>query len=301
MNGLYQSPVVFEQSGHVYRLHGTTLPGVTSLLGKYLFPLKYTGIDDETLDNAAREGTLIHAECRMADVLGVNSDNPAVTGYINLCKGNALTPIAHEYLVSDESTVASQIDVVFTKGEEIALADIKTTSQLDIPYLRWQLSIYSYLFRRQNPGLRVSRLYGIWINRKTHAAQLVEIPPVDDKLVQDFLDFASMGGDGLFQYGGVSDVTLPVRFNGIELELASRIRQMKAMEDELEKAKQLIIQNMEQMGASAWKGNCVQFIFKRPSTSERFDTNRFKAEHPDLYAEYVTHSATKGSLTVKLI
>ena len=85
-------------------------------------------------------------------------------------KENNLTPLVNEYLVSDAMSYASSIDIIF---DDLTLADIKTTSRLDMEYLSWQLSIYAHLFEMQNPGLKVPRLLAIWLPKPRYGRSML--------------------------------------------------------------------------------------------------------------------------------
>lgn len=148
MNGtgkiqLKQSPVIFNEVDHTYNYLGSSLSGVTSLLHRTLFANKYSGISQAVLAKAAEYGHNIHEQIELVDTLGVESTTPAVLAYLQMKADLGLTTLANEYLVSDESYIASSIDIIF---DDLTLADIKTTSRLDMEYLSWQLSIYAYLF-----------------------------------------------------------------------------------------------------------------------------------------------------------
>lgn len=171
---LVKSAVVFDELEHSYSFLGIKLSGITSLLHRTLFADKYTGIAPEVLAKAAEYGHNIHEQIEIVDSLGVESDHPSVQDYCKMKQENNLTPLVNEYLVSDEVAYASSIDIVF---DDYTLADIKTTSRLDMEYLSWQLSIYAYLFEMQNPGLKVPRLLAIWLPKPRYGkSTLVEVP-----------------------------------------------------------------------------------------------------------------------------
>lgn len=171
---LVKSSVTFDELSHTYSYLGANLSGITSLLHRTLFADKYNGIAPEVLAKAAEYGHNIHEQIEIVDGLGVESDHPSVQDYCKMKETNNLVPLANEYLVSDEVAYASSIDIVF---DDCTLADIKTTSRLDMEYLSWQLSIYAYLFEKQNPGLKVPRLLAIWLPKPKYGkSTLVEVP-----------------------------------------------------------------------------------------------------------------------------
>lgn len=152
MYKLKKSDVVFYPATHTYITPaGRMLDGITGMLSRQLFPGKYDGIDEETMRNAAERGSFIHSVCELVDSLGVEHESPEAIGYKELKETYALKHEESEYLVSDNEHFASCIDKVYRDGEStFTLADIKTTYKLDKEYVRWQLSVYAYLFERQN-------------------------------------------------------------------------------------------------------------------------------------------------------
>lgn len=171
---LNQSAVIFNEVDHTYNYLGSYLSGVTSLLHRTLFADKYRGIDSSVLAKAAAYGHNIHEQIELVDTLGVESNTPAVQAYLEMKESLGLKTLANEYLVSDESYIASSIDIIF---DDLTLADIKTTSKLDMEYLSWQLSMYAYLFEMQNPKLKVPRLLAIWLPKPQYGKpNIIEVP-----------------------------------------------------------------------------------------------------------------------------
>lgn len=176
---LAKSEVVFNEIEHTYTYLGSRLTGVTSLLSRTIFRDKYSGIPKEVLAKAADYGHNIHEQIEIVDSMGVTSDTPAVQDYLRIRQENGLIPIANEYLISDEEYMASSIDVIYgVEGSDVYvdITDVKTTSKLDMEYLSWQLSIYAYLFERQNPHLKVRRLLAMWLPKPQYGrSALVEV------------------------------------------------------------------------------------------------------------------------------
>jgi hypothetical protein len=176
---LIKSAVVFDELAHTYNYMGQDLSGVTSLLHRTLFANKYNGISQEVLNKAAEYGHNIHEQIELVDSLGVESDHPSLIDYVRIKKENGLVTLANEYLISDDSYIASSIDIVFEVADNVVyvdICDVKTTSKLDMEYLSWQLSIYAYLFERQNPHLKVRKLLALWLPKPRYGkSNLVEV------------------------------------------------------------------------------------------------------------------------------
>lgn len=192
---LIKSEVVFNSKDHTYILNGKQLSGITSLLDRQLFKDKYSGIPEEILRKAAERGTYIHQCCELVDE-GFVSDNQESINYLKLKEKYNLRFEESEYLVSDNEHVASCIDKVYRYDDTtFFLGDIKTTYKLNKEYVMWQLSIYAYLFEKQNPGTKVSSIFAIWLRGKT--AKLVELDRVPTEKVEELLRCDAMG----LQYG----------------------------------------------------------------------------------------------------
>lgn len=188
---LVKSQVVFNELDHTYMFNGKQLSGVTSMLSRTLFRGKYKGISKEVLAKAADYGHNIHEQIELVDTLGVTSDTPAVQDYIRIKKEYGLMPIANEYLISDEETIASSIDIVYGvegANEYVDITDVKTTSKLDMAYLSWQLSMYAHLFERQNPMLKVRRQLAIWLPKPKYGHSMcVEVPRKSKEAIEVLL------------------------------------------------------------------------------------------------------------------
>lgn len=182
---LRKSEVKFDEEYHKYFLKGKELSGITRILSKHIFAGKYKNIPEYILQRAAEIGKYIHRDCELADK-GVGPKTEEGKSYLKLKEFYDLNFAECEYIVTDNEYFASPIDKVFESGKnEVDLGDIKTTSELDLKYLSWQLSIYAFLFELQNPYITVRKLYGIWLKGKR--AKLVEVNRIDPRIIRELL------------------------------------------------------------------------------------------------------------------
>lgn len=290
---LIKSRVIFDSESHTYTLDGKQLSGITSLLDRQLFKDKYSGIPDEILREAAERGTYIHQCCELADD-GFVTDCEEANNYLALKSKHNLVVEESEYLVSDNGNYASCIDKVYRYSDTIFfLGDIKTTYKLNKEYVQWQLSIYAYLFERQNPGAVVSSIFAIWIRGDT--AKIVELDRIPEHKITELLYCDSHG----LQYGENAD-TMPILFNeaeeliiDIETQLKSLTAQKKALQDGVMKA-------MVEFGIYSWKGEKVLITRKSETTKKTFDKERFEKDYPGVYDKYIKESPVSGSLLFKI-
>lgn len=300
---LTSSPIVFDPKAHEYLLIGedfssTTYSGVTSILKQVLFPNKYKDVDADVLERAAVRGTRIHELCQATDTVptdrreGDEQYIAEVTNYELLKKSNDITMIANEYLVSrDDWGVASQIDCVDSEGN---LYDIKTTYRLDTEYVSWQLSFYAEMFEAQNPTLKAGKLYAIWL-RGTES-KLVEVPRKTPEQVEQVIQ-AWQAGETLTTAEG-DDID---RLVAIEEQIAILKDSLSELETKRTQALEPIQARMIEDGVKSVDNPHIKITLVADSTSTRFDSKRFKADHSDLFKEYSTETTRAGYIKTTLI
>lgn len=287
---LVKSGVVFDSESHTYTLNGKELSGITSLLSRQLFKDQYSNVLESVLNNAAERGTMIHQSCELADE-GFAVDTQEALNYLKLKEKYNLSFEESEYLVSDNEHYASCIDKVYRYDDTtFFLGDIKTTYKLNKEYVQWQLSIYAYLFEKQNPGAKVSSIFAIWLRGATH--QLVELERIPNEKVESLLYCDSLG----LQYTADSLPVLAVEAErlivDIESELKRLTEQKKALTDGVMKA-------MVQAGVYSWKGEHINITRKTASVRKSFDKERFETDYPNVYDKYIKETPVAESLLIK--
>lgn len=298
---LVKSNVLFNQEQHTYTLDGILLQGVTGMIGRQLFPDKYSNIPKEILNAAARRGSLIHETIELVDDLGISNEMEEVKGYIDLKELYGLQYETSEYLVSDNKNFASCIDKVYRESNtEFSLGDIKTTYELDKDYIRWQLSIYAYLFEMQNPRCKVVRLFGIWLRGKIH--ELVEVERIPGWVVKDLLDAEINGRKFINPYSIPSATSqMPAKYKAMEQSIAEILEQAKYWTEKKKELSDGIMKAMVESGAYSWKGNTVSFTRKKDTIRKEFDKKSFERDYPQLYNQYLKETPVAGSVTLKTI
>lgn len=285
---LNKSEVVFDPIEHTYTLNGVALQGITHVIKDKLFPDEYNNVPDSVLTKAAERGHRIHKALEMYDIYDIETqDCEELSNYIKAVQDYPFLAnhVASEYLVTDRQQYASAIDKIYDDGEGgVILADIKTTYTLNTEYVSWQLSIYSYFFSMLNPSINVSHLYAIWL--RGDKVKIVEVKRQSIDNVKTLLY--------------TDNIPTPLTIDFDEEELIN----LKIEADEAKKAydkKRLEVQHyMVDMAAKQIVGNKCKITIKEDSERISFDTNRFKADHPDLYQEYTTKSTVKGGLLITI-
>ena len=262
------------------------------MLSRQLFADKYKGVPDFVLKRTAERGTLIHEDCEFADATGLEPQTTEGKNYISLRKDYQV--VANEYTVTDSEYFASNIDCVWAQGDEVILADIKTTSKLDEEYLSWQLSIYAYLFELQNPELKVSKLFGVWLLNEI--AQLVE---VERKPTEEIIKLMECEKNGEMYLVPVKDEKQLITRSAVDIlveakELADYYtKRYKEIEQQLLNA-------MVEHKVKSWDTELMKATYTPASKRTTFDEKKFQEEHPELYKEYLKTSTRKESIRITI-
>lgn len=285
------SPVVFDKEEHTYTLDGKQLHGITGMLSRQLFSNKYSGIPQHILDAAAKRGTEIHEDCEAYD----NGEAPKTQEGENYARlREEFMVIANEYTVSDNEYFASNIDCVWFNGEEVILADIKTTSHLDEDYLSWQLSIYAYLFELQNPDLKVSKLYAVWL--RGDIAKLVEVKRKDDDAVVALMNCERCGESYLVP---VEDEKALITHSAVDILIEAK-QMAEYYTNRYKEIEEALLKAMADSGTKSWQTDRLKATYTPASTSDRFDSKKFQEENPELYKKYLTPSPRKETVRITI-
>lgn len=90
----------------------------------------------------------------------------------------------------------------------------------------------------------------------------------------------------------------------LDSDIASRIadfeRKLKDIKEAEEKLKQGILEEMQEKGILKIETEEMTISYIAPTDRETFDSKRFRAEHEDLFDEYVRMSPVKASVRIKV-
>lgn len=312
--------VRFDKKEHKYDLNGRILGGVTPIV-KWIYPDTYKDIPEEVLNKAAEYGTMVHSQCELADSLGI-VDSEQARQYIVLKESVGLQTIVSEYLVTDGVAIASGIDKVMMEkdGDESVcpLVDLKATSQIHIPNVRLQLSIYAYLFEKVNPHLKAGRLFAFWLPKPQYGyPKVFEVQRISSGLIEEILDSYLKDGNPsryaeiIAQEVGSKDENektaeaeekeeiIPDEMVEVTDELSNikkTMDELKAREDEL---KAFLLQKMKEGGVRKWSGDDVVISKVEATVRESVDSAKLKKMHPDVYLECKKISKVSESIRIK--
>lgn len=298
---LHKSEVIFDSEHHSYTLNGVQLKGITGMIFRQLFPNKYDNIPEDVVRKAAERGSLIHSQCQIFDDMGVDMGAEEVTGYKYLIDKYSLQYETSEYLVSDNKHYASCIDKVYKRDKNTYhLGEIKTTYKLDKEYVRWQLSVYAYLFELQNPKAAVGRLFAIYL--RGDKAELVYVERIPKEVIINLMDCDAKGIQFDNPYNIIeNDNSMPVFYREMEKSIIDIDKQCRYWADKKKELTDGVMKEMVKAGAYSWKGDSISFTRKKDSIRKDFDKKAFEKDYPDLYNKYLKEIPVVGSVTLKTI
>lgn len=102
----------------------------------------------------------------------------------------------------------------------------------------------------------------------------------------------------------ISDVTPLALFERHSVtvlkDLAIQERRYKEIGDSRNKLKEQLVDLMEAYGINKFDNDEMSISYVKARTGSRFDTTRFKKEHPDLYNQYLKETETAASVRFKV-
>lgn len=301
--------VIFDPISHSYFVGEKQLIGVTTLMKKHGLSADYSGIKDEVLENAARLGSQAHETIEAY----CNGEMVVETSLVKSFKKLGLKVACCEFLISDNETVASSIDLLCDADEEgvYDLVDMKRTSTLHKDALSWQLGIYKYLFELSYPDCKVRNCYGLQIKKGStedistdSCAKPTLITPVDGETVKKLLECEKEGKifsevvnpvEKASEYLAkdlITEITrLVTDFAVIEAQYKKAEECIKAYKGELYRL--MMSEGIEQMHD---KETGLYVKLKKPYERITFDTKGFKEKYPEIYDKYSKAANVEGSV-----
>lgn len=180
--------VEFIESSHQYLVDGRLVPSVSTILKETIFSNKYNGVSEEVLRKAAEFGTNVHKAIELSEDLFLSvAEQLVYDKWLELAKTENIVPILHEQIVNLDYDYAGTLDMIANVNGVRSLCDIKTTYNLDMEYLSWQLSLYRRAYYQSNPEVKFEKMYAIWLPKRKNA-QLIEITPKSDKVLDDLIE-----------------------------------------------------------------------------------------------------------------
>lgn len=165
--------ITFDDATHTYYYNGEVIANVSTILAETIFKDKYKNVPEHVLNNAASFGTNIHNAIEHMFPYGLDDvEYKKYQEYLSYVEQYFIITLEQEQIVHNkELNYVGRFDLVALIMGEKALCDVKTTYELDIEYLSWQLSMYYYGKR----DFSIKKLYALWLPKRRKGG-VVEIP-----------------------------------------------------------------------------------------------------------------------------
>lgn len=82
-------------------------------------------------------------------------------------------------------------------------------------------------------------------------------------------------------------------------DLAIQEKRYKELATSRDELKTTLLGLMEQYGITKFDNDNISIAYVKERTGTKFDTTRFKKDHPELYKQYLTETHTKASIRFK--
>lgn len=167
---------------HTYLVNGIIVPSVSQLIHENVFPDKYKGVPKKILQAKAEYGTEVHSIIEKIE----NSEEYTTTSvyikesikqYFKLKDEYNVVVKEQEKIVNYKDIYAGRFDMVAEINGSLCLCDIKTTAELDLEYLSWQLSMYELAY-----GKKFDKLIAIWLPKKG-LGKIVEVERIEKEKI----------------------------------------------------------------------------------------------------------------------
>lgn len=160
----------FDDLNHIYTLDGIVLPSVTHIINP-LSMVKYDGISERTLDNAASKGTSVHNAIENWIKFGIEDIPTEYSGYFNAFRSwwdkNQPVVVGSEVRICHSLLrYAGTADLVCYIGDDLTLVDFKSTYAVSDMTCGVQLEGYNQALRSMGVNVDKKKILHLKKNGK---------------------------------------------------------------------------------------------------------------------------------------
>lgn len=83
-------------------------------------------------------------------------------------------------------------------------------------------------------------------------------------------------------------------------DIGEKLRKLKQLEEAITNYKTLLKEFIEEHGGKSVIADDFKIVYKASSSSQKFDSVRFKKDNPELYAKYLKESSVSASISIQL-
>ena len=149
-------------------------------------------------------------------------------------------------------------------------------------------------FEGQNPGRKAGKLFAVWL--RGSECKLVEVPRKTPEQIEQVIKAWQRGETLTTADGDNID-----RLVAIEEQIALLKDVLSELETKRLQVLKPIQAKMDEDGVKTIEDARIKITIVADSTSTRFDSKRFKADHSDLFDQYSTVTTRAGYIKTTLI
>ena len=285
--------LTFIEDTHEYFLDDKKLISVTQLMQKHGLAPNYGDVPSEVLRAKAERGSLVHKEIEEYIKEGNIGFTNELIEFINADKGEVLKS---EFKVNND-IVAGTVDLLLYKNNEYIIADLKTTSELHIDAVSWQLTIYAYLLGQINPMIKVTKGQAFHFN-KDGKLNIVDIVLKPFEEIERLMECER--NNEKFELKKIASDEQLMQLLEVEALIKSIEEKKKKAEEQAKELMAELMKAMEANGVKSFENDLIRITYIAPSTRQSIDSAKLKKEQPAIYASYLKSSEVKASLRITL-
>ena len=251
----------------------------------------YDGIPTETMQKKAEYGKLVHSEIENYVKNGEIGFTNELSEFIDYIHKNDLKPLESEFIAYND-IVAGTIDLLGEYcGATAVLSDYKTTATLHKEALRWQLSLYQYLFGS------VDLLQVFHFTDK--GLKVVDVEPIPTDEIEKLLE-AERNGEiyQSRQLAVAGDLLVKIAEGEEKIKNFELLKKEVEAQNEILKAE--LLEAMKTQGIKSFENDALKITYIEPTTRETIDSKRLKEELPEIAEKYKKISKVKDSVRITL-
>ena len=263
--------------------------GITSTLLNFALGDAYAGWSGQQAANrdaAAERGHNVHEDIQNMCEAGLDPLTLEGWNFRNYAKEHGWTIIANEYIVDDDQSFASAIDLLFLDANgDLCIGDIKTyaasTAKAKKNRTSLQCSIYKWMFNLHNE-YEIKHLYEVRL--REDECEVTELPLVAEDRVIELVE-AYRNEDKKYVY-----TPTPDWYYDIEMQYLELARQKAEIEAEMESLKENIHKLMILENMTSVRGTSTNVSIVKGRTTTKFDEARYKQDHPEEAIDYMVQT-----------
>jgi hypothetical protein len=299
----------FDEQKHEYTHNNIKYTSVTELIRKYGLSANYDGIPTDVLAKAAARGKATHKSLEeyvkgSQAELNITSEVDLLHNYVQTRGIDMATAKAEEIVYDDTYHIAGTVDFQYVDGPDRIIADFKTTSQLHVDAVAWQLSIYNYILSKGDIMTYYFNKLKVF-HYTTSKLYVRDVYLVDYDAVKQLLE-TNQRGDATFNYVKPNVVVAPSDeqlIGQILTELMTHKEVVDKLESELNTLLDKVKTNMVNSNDYTFSNNTMLINYVHPQMRKSLDSNKVKqylVTQGENLDDYMKETATKDGVKAVL-